>query len=131
MWVALGRGVSLCICCRVCCSNGFDLGVLREPAERFVTAQLSLHPIERPLLCQTRANRFRRFATMPCHVFEFMRQFFVCHVDAFRRRDAVNNQFRLHVVLGAFLLPFPQRPPTHVHCPRVHSLRRQRPHHAL
>jgi len=131
MPLALGRSVSLCIRSRIRCRNGFDFGILRQPIECLVAAQLGFHPIERSLLCQTSAKRFRRFATMSAHVLELMRELFVGHVNVFRRRDAVDNQFCLHVILGTLLLPLPQSHPVHIHSSRINTLRRQRPHHAL
>jgi len=81
MSLALGRSVSLCICRRTCCRNSFDSSVLRKPVESLVTVQLSLHPIERPLLCQTRAKRFRGFTGVAGHMFDLMVQFLVGHLE--------------------------------------------------
>src|SRR5258708_201087 len=125
MSLAIGRSASLCICRRIRCRDGFDFGVLREPVERFVTAQLSLHPIERALLCQTRANRFRRFAAMAGHVLEFVSDLLVRHVDAFRRCDTIDDQFGLHVILGALFLAAPQRHPVQIHRAWINALRGQ------
>ena len=68
---------------------------------------------------------------MAAHVFELVIHLFAGHFDAFRRGDAIDDQFRLHVILGALFLSLPQRHPVHVYRPWIHSLRRQRPHHAL
>src|SRR6267378_4662691 len=101
MSLALGRSLSLCICRRTCCRDSFEFSVLRKPVESFIAAQLSLHPIERPLLCQTRAKRFRRFATMAGHVFQLVCDLLVRYVYVFRRSDAIDDQFGLPVILGA------------------------------
>src|ERR1700736_2159071 len=92
--------VSLC----VCRGHGANSGILREPVESFITPQLSFHPIEGTLLCQTSANRFGGFATMRCSVLEFMSELFFGDVDVFGGSDAIDNQFRFHIIGGALLL---------------------------
>ena len=57
--------------------------------------------------------------------------FFVGHFDVFCRRDAVDDQFRLHVILGALFLPLSQCYPVQIYRARINSLRRQRTHDAL
>ena len=108
-----------------------NLSILREPVESFVTPQLSFHPIERTLLCQTSANDFGGFATMAGHVFQLVIDFFVGHVDVFRGGDAVDDQFRLHVVGGAFLLALPQGNPIHVHGAGIDTLSGERANNAF
>src|SRR5260370_25834971 len=108
-----------------------DPGILREPVESLITPQLSFHPIEGSLLCQTSANRFRRFAAMPGKVLEFLVHLLFVNVDIFGGRDAVHDQLRLDVIPGALLLPPPQSDPVNVHRSRVDTLRRQRAHHPL
>src|SRR5258708_27721726 len=82
----------------------FRSGILCEPVESFVAPQLSFHPIERALLCQTSANCFRGFATVRRGVFEFVIEFFVVDVDVFGGNDAVDNQFRFDIIGSALLL---------------------------
>src|SRR5215467_14321028 len=88
--------------CRRC---GANLGVLCQPIESFIAPQLSFHPIQRSLLCQTSANCIRRFATMSREVFKFVGQVFVGHVNLFCRGYAVDDELRLHIILCALLLP--------------------------
>src|SRR5258708_9714197 len=108
-----------------------DPGILREPVESLVTPQLSFHPIEGSLLCQTSANRFRRFATMPGNVLEFLIHLLLGDVDIFGGCDAVHDPLRPEVIRGAFLLPPPESYPLDVDRARVHALRRHRAHHPL
>ncbi len=68
------------------CGYRLDPGILREPVESLITPQLSFHPIEGTLLCQTSANRFRRFATMPGKVLEFLVHLLLRDVDIFGGR---------------------------------------------
>src|SRR6266852_1684938 len=94
--------------------NGAKSGILREPVESFLTPQLSFHPIEGTLLCQTSAQSFGGFATMTGGVFQLVIQLFVGDVDIFRGCDAVHNQLRFDVVSSAFLLAAAQRDPIDV-----------------
>src|SRR5260370_26986588 len=117
------------LCAR--CGYRLDPGILREPIESLITPQLSFHPIEGSLLCQTSAHRFRRFATMPGKVLEFLVNLLLRDFDIFGGRDAVHDQLRLDVIRGAFLLPPSQSYPVEVDRARVDALRRQRAHHPL
>src|SRR5258708_16272988 len=83
----------------------FRSGILCEPVESFVAPQLSFHPIERALLCQTSANCFRGFATVRRGVFELVSEFFVVDVDVFAGSDAIANQFCFHIIRSTPLLP--------------------------
>src|SRR5437879_6250627 len=58
--LAPSRNVSLCIRRRICRRDGLDFGVLLEPLECFIASQLSFHPIEGSLLCQTRDRKSTR-----------------------------------------------------------------------
>ena len=81
-----------------------DLRILRKPVQSFVTPQLRFHPIERTLLCQTGAQSLCGLAAVAGHVFEFVLQFFVGYFDFFFGGDAVDDQFGLHIILGAVFL---------------------------
>src|SRR5438105_13790188 len=85
-------------------SRSTNIGVLREPIESFIAPQLSFHPIQRSLLCQTSANCFHRFATMAAQVLDLVLHFFLGDFDIFTRRDAIDDQFSFHVVRRAILL---------------------------
>src|SRR5437879_7475214 len=93
--------LSLCFCGCGGCANS---GILREPVESFITPQLSFHPIERTLLCQTSANCLRRFATVRRGVLQLVRDLFVGYIDVFGGSDAVYDQFRFDIVCSALLL---------------------------
>src|SRR5258705_11395610 len=114
-----------------CWGHGANSGILWEPIESFVAPQLSFHPIERTLLCQTIANCFRRFATVRRSVFEFVSEFFVVDVDVFSGSDAVDNQFCFNIIRSALLLPAPQRDPIDIYGPRISTLRSQGADHTL
>src|SRR5260370_16902066 len=103
-----------CLSLGRCGGNGANSGILREPVESFITPQLSFHPIEGILLCQTSAQSFGGFATMTGGVFQFVIQLFVGDVDSFLGSDAIDDQFRFHIVGSAFLLAAAQRAPTNV-----------------
>src|ERR1700720_3853165 len=60
----------VCLCFRR--GDGANSGILREPVESFVTPQLSFHPIDRTLLCQTSVNGCCGFATMRSGIFQFV-----------------------------------------------------------
>src|SRR5260370_38055229 len=95
--------------------NGANSGFVREPVESFITPQLSFHPIEGTLLCQTSALSFGGFATMTGGVFQLVIQLFVGDVDSFLGSDAIDDQFRFHIVGSAFLLAAAQRDPIDVY----------------
>ena len=63
---------------------------------------------------------------MAGHMFEFVLQFFFGHVDFFFGRDAIDDQFRFYVILGAVFLLAPQTNPVYVDRTRIDSLLRQR-----
>ena len=68
---------------------------------------------------------------MASQALEFVIDLLVRHVDVLHRRDAIDDQFGLHVILGAVFLAAPQRHPVQIHGARVNALRSQRAHHAL
>src|SRR5258705_3227074 len=123
-----GRTALLCF---FRCGHGANSVILCEPIESFVAPQLSFHPIERTLLCQTSANSFRRFATVRRSVFEFVSEFFVVDVDVFGGSDAVDNQFCFNIIRSALLLPAAQRDPMDIHGPRINALRSYGANNAL
>src|ERR1700692_239495 len=86
------------------CCGGFNPSILREPVESFITPQLRFYPIERTLLCQTSANCFGRFVTMSGQMLQLVVHFFFCDVNIFCRRDAVDDELGLYVVLGAVFI---------------------------
>ncbi len=83
------------------------------------------------MLCQTSAQSFGGFATMTGGVFQLVIQLFVGDVDSFLGSDAIDDQFRFHIVGRAFLLAAAQRDPIDVYGPRVDSLGGQGAHHAF
>src|SRR5712664_4558646 len=60
-----------------------------------------------------------------------MIELFVGDVDAFGGSDAVDNQFRFHIVGSALLLTAAQSYPIDVYGARIDALRGQRTNHAL
>src|ERR1700738_1696490 len=79
---------------------GANPSILREPVESFITPQLRFYPIERTLLCQTSANRLRRFVTMSGKMLQFVLHFFFGDINIFCGGDAVDDQLGLYIVLG-------------------------------
>src|SRR3989441_12411718 len=104
---------------------GTNRGVLREPVESLVTPQLRFHPIQRALLCQTRAQRCCRFASMFGHVLQLALEFLLGDVDILRGSDAVHDQFGLHILRSPLPLPPPERHPIHIDRAGIHALCRQ------
>src|ERR1700731_1888062 len=119
----------VCLCFRR--ADGANSGVLREPVESFVTPQLSFHPIERTLLCQTSVNCRGGLATMAGRMFEFVIDLFVGNVDVFSGGDAIHDQFGFHVVGSAFLLAAAQGYPIDIYRSGVNALRGQGADNAL
>ena len=69
---------------------------------------------------------------MSGHVFQLVFHFFVGHVDIFGRGDAIDDQFRLHVIDGAVFVAASAGVTQSTFTARgIHALRRQRTHHAL
>src|ERR1700676_3496882 len=116
---------------RFCCGHRANSGILCEPIESFITPQLSFHPIEGTLLCQTSANCFGGLATMRGRVFELVIELFAGYVDVFGGSDAVDNQFRFNIVGGAFFLTAAQGDPVDVYGSGIDTLRGQRAHNTL
>src|SRR5260370_26543291 len=108
-----------CLSLGRCGGNGANSGILREPVESFITPQLSFHPIEGTLLCQTSAQSFGGFATMTGGVFQVVIQLFVGAVDSVLGSDAIGDQFRFHIGGRAFLLAAAPRDPIHADGSRV------------
>src|SRR6266568_3126837 len=86
-----------------------DPGILVEPLESLITPELRFHPIERSLLCQASAKGCRGFATVLGQARHLALQLFLAHLDVFRRGNAVEQQFGLHVFDGTVALAAPQR----------------------
>src|ERR1700676_4085560 len=108
---------------RFCCGPRGNSGIFGEPIESFITPQLSFHPIEGTLLCQTSANCFGGLATMRGRVFELVIELFAGYVDVFGGSDAVDNQFRFNIVGGAFFLTAAQGVPVDVYGSGIDTLR--------
>ncbi len=68
---------------------------------------------------------------MAGHVLELVLHLFIRNINLFGRSDLVDDQFRLHVFLGALFLPLPQRHPIQIHRPWINTLLRQRTHYSL
>jgi hypothetical protein len=95
-------------------SYGFDVRILREPVNRFITPQLSFHPIERTLLCQTSPNGLCGFTAVTGHMFELVLKLFLGHIDFFFGSDAVDDKLSFDVVASPFLLATTQADPVDV-----------------
>jgi hypothetical protein len=68
---------------------------------------------------------------MAGHVLQLVLDLLFGHVDVFRRRDAVDDEFGLYIICGAFLLALPEGNPVHIHGAGIHSLGGKRPNHAF
>src|SRR5260370_38294851 len=96
--------------------------ILLEPLKSLFAAELRTHPIQRPLLCQAGANRWRGLATTLGDSRNFPIDVFVARFDLLRRSDAIKQQLGFHILDSAGMLAPPHSHPIHVYGSGVPSL---------